>query len=181
MEPKRRLSKIDVSFISLVDKGANQKKIIFKSEDTPDNPSLNKTVPIAKYDEEKGIVYGIVYSPEETDSQGDIASAEEIEKAAYAFMKNGRVQAVDKQHNEQVGEEYVCESWITKEADALFPDDPVGSWAVGIKIEDEVTKQEIRDEKITGLSMAGLAVGENLEKSIFEKFMDEVRSYFEKN
>ena len=32
---------------------------------------------------------------------------------------------------------FVAESWITKGSDPLFPDEPEGSWAVGIRVEDE--------------------------------------------
>ena len=84
--PKRRLKKVDVSFISLVAKGANQKTIIYKSAEASDNPLYSKTISIKKYDEEKGILYGLVYSPDEVDSQGDIASADVIETMAHDYV-----------------------------------------------------------------------------------------------
>ena len=37
-------------------------------------------------DEEKRLVYGIVYEPDAVDSQGDFAKADEIEKACHQFM-----------------------------------------------------------------------------------------------
>ena len=166
MEPKRRLSNIDVQFISLVDKGANMKRIILKSDDLPDNPSIVKSVEILKTDIEKRMVFGIVYSPEETDSQGDVATAEEIEKAAHAFMKNRRIGKIDKNHSTEAGEGFVAESWITKDNDSLFANDaPVGSWAVGIKIENDETWKEIKKGDIGGLSLMGTATIEHLEKS----------------
>lgn len=172
MDPKRRLKDIDVYFISLVEKGANKKKIIYKGDNPAESPDMDKIVSIKKIDEEKRIVYGIVYSPEETDSQGDVASAQEIEKAAYAFMKNSRTKKVDKDHDEVPDEGYVAEIWITKEVDALFPEDPQGSWAVGIKVEKDDTWQAIKKGEITGFSMMGRAVADQVAKksnSIFDR------------
>ena len=69
-EPKRRLMNVDVEFLSLVNKGANKKKIIFKSEENS-SEVFQRIVDIVKIDEEKRMVYGIVYSPDEVDSHGD--------------------------------------------------------------------------------------------------------------
>lgn len=166
MDPKRRLSNIDVLYISLVDKGANMKKIVFKSDNLPEDPPISKIVEILKTDVDKKMVYGIVYSPEETDSQGDIASAEEIEKAAYGFMKYRRSGKIDKMHNMEPEQGFTAETWITRESDALFKNDaPEGSWAVGIKIENAETWDEIKDKKLTSLSLMGSANTEQLEKS----------------
>ncbi|MCK4822626.1 hypothetical protein KA005_43080 [bacterium] len=171
MDPKRRLSNIDVLYISLVDKGANMKKIVFKSDNLPEDPPISKIVEILKTDVDKKMVYGIVYSPEETDSQGDIASAEEIEKAAYGFMKYRRSGKIDKMHNMEPEEGFTAESWITRENDALFKDDsPEGSWAVGIKIEKAETWGEVKDKKLTSLSLMGSANTEQLEKSESDNF-----------
>jgi len=166
MDPKRRLSNIDVLYISLVDKGANMKKIVFKGDNLPEDPPISKIVEILKTDVEKKMVYGIVYSPEETDSQGDISSESEIEKAAHGFMKYRRSGKIDKNHNMEPEEGFTAESWITRENDALFKDDaPEGSWAVGIKIENDETWEEVKKEEITGLSLMGSANIEQLEKS----------------
>ncbi|MGQ7174092.1 XkdF-like putative serine protease domain-containing protein, partial [Escherichia sp. R-CC3] len=37
-------------------------------------------------DEEKRLVYGIVYEPDTLDAHGDFTDAETIEKAAHEFM-----------------------------------------------------------------------------------------------
>jgi hypothetical protein len=189
-DPSRRLKNIDVSFISLVDKGANLKEILYKSDNFPDNPQVTKTVEILKTDEEKRMVYGIVYSPEETDSQGDITDAKEIEKAALAFMKYRRTNNVDKQHDGRKGQGFIGESWITKANDPLFKDvAPEGSWAVGIKVEKEETWDQVKSGEITGLSLAGVAETidlakeepkEGLVQKVLElvkgKFTDQVKS-----
>lgn len=170
----RKLKKIDVSFISLVDKGANRKRLIFKNHEGA-ACAIEKTLPIKKYDEEQKMVFCIVYSPGETDTQGDYASAEVIKEAAYNFMRCARTNNVDKQHDFIPDEGFVAESWIVKENDSVFPDEPIGSWAVGIKVENDETWQLIKAGEITGLSLAGLAVTEEVEKqndSILEKIRE---------
>ena len=179
MDPKRRLKNINVSIISLVDKGANLKQILFKSKDSPEIPTYSTQIKILKTDPAKRMVYGIVYSPEETDSQGDIASAEEIEKASQVFMKNGRTNQVDKQHDGNPDEGFIAENWITREGDALFKDSaPEGSWAVGIKVEDNDTWSEVEKGEITGLSLAGSAQTKDLENEtpgLFKSILDKIR------
>ena len=151
-----RLSNIAITHISLVKAGANKKSIIYKTSDK--EPEYNKEISFKKSDDEKGIVYGIVYSPEQKDTDGDFASADEIIKAAYSFMKERNTTNVDKQHSFENVEAFVAESWIVKEGDPVFPDEPVGSWAVAIKLESDELKKAVKDGDIAGLSMAGTAI-----------------------
>ncbi len=176
MKAKRKLKKVDVHFISLVNKGANKKHIIWKSENPPEDAPYSKTVGILKTDEEKRMVYGIVYAPDEVDSQGDVATAEVIEKMAYDFMRNARTTQVDKQHDYQPDEGFVAESWIVKEGDPLF--DEVGAWAVGIKVENDATWEAIKKGEITGISLAGEAEVEEIAKNdenLLQKIWEAVR------
>lgn len=154
---RKMLKDISITFISLVRKGANKKQIIYKSADFDESLPALTDIDISKFDEEKGIVYGIVYAPDEVDTQGDSASAVEIEKAAYDFMENLRNGEVDKQHSEINVEAFVAESWIVRKNDELFPKEKKGSWAVGIKLKDDELKKEVKEGKITGLSMFGTA------------------------
>lgn len=178
---KRRLSDIQISHISLVKAGANGRTFLFKSKD--EEPKHEVIVQLVKQDTKKGIVYGIVYEPEKVDSQGDIANAEEIEKAAYSFMKARNTLNVDKQHDFNNVDAYVAESWIIKANDPVFPD-AVGAWAVAIKVEDPELKQAIEKGDIAALSMAGDAKTEalseedgNILKSIKEGFDTFIKSF----
>lgn len=157
MEPLREIVDADISFISLVKAGANQKVVIWKSAAQPGELTLQKEIIILKTDDEKQMVYGIVYSPGEVDTDGDFATAAAIEKMAYKFMKNGKTPNVDQQHDFVADEGFVAESWITKSGDPLFADQPVGSWAVGIKVENQETWGLVKSGEIQGLSMAGAA------------------------
>ncbi len=177
----RLLKDIRVDFISLVEKGANNKRIILKSSD--DKPVFEKMVDIRK--EIDGVVYGIVYAPDEIDAQGDYTTKDEIKKAAYEFLKNLSNQNVDRNHNFEKVDAFVAESWIVKKNDAVFPNEKEGSWAVGIKVEDNALIDEIKKGKITGLSMAGYAKVENIEKkdnleTILKGITEAIKSAFTK-
>lgn len=171
----RRLKKVDVSFISLVNKGANQKTIIYKSAEGATKPNLSLAIPIKKTDEEQRMVYGIVYSPDEVDSQGDIAAADVIKDMAYSFMRKSQTGNVDQQHNFQAGDGFVAESWLVKSGDPVFPMEKEGSWAVGIKVEKNDTWELIKSGEITGLSLAGVAAVEEIQKS---GILDKVMKFF---
>ena len=163
MSAKRRFKKLSVKFISLVDKGANNKAIVWKSATPTEDPTFQKTITLAKIDDEARMVFGLVYAPEEVDSQGDVASADVIKEAAYDFMREGRAVNVDKQHDYRPTGNFVAESWIVKAGDPDFAE--VGAWAVGIKIEDDATWEEVKKGEISGLSLAGAAEAEDLTKS----------------
>ena len=153
------LRDMKVDFISLVSKGANGKRIIWKAGDErPEGADAFET-PLRKLvkSDEKRVVYGIVYGPGQVDSQGEYAERGEIEKAAYGFMKGLRLLNVDAQHDFDPRAAFVAESWLTKGADPLFPDEPEGSWAVGIRVEDEALWASVKKGELAGLSMAGYA------------------------
>lgn len=145
------ITDLKVSLISLVKAGANKKTIIYKNE----NFCEMLRVDFKKQDEE-GVVYGIVYAPDEVDTQGDFASAKTIKKAAYSFMKSSNLECVDVNHDFNKVDAYICESWIVKSKDEFF--DEVGAWAVGIKVEDDELKKMIKAGEISGLSMYGTGV-----------------------
>lgn len=151
-----RLQNIDVEWISLVKKGANKRPVICKAATSDPAPPELKTVEIRKLDEEKQMVFGVVYAPDDVDTQGEYAKAEDIEKAAHSFMRDLRNDRIDKQHNELPQEAFVAETWIVRKADELFPEDE-GAWAVGIKVEDPDLWQLAKDGEIGGLSMGGTA------------------------
>jgi hypothetical protein len=52
---------------------------------------------------------------------------------------------------------YVAESWLTRADDPLFPNEPAGSWAVGIQIGDTDTWKDLKSGAIAGISLAGIA------------------------
>jgi len=148
-----QLKNIAISFISLVKKGANDRKLIIKSSDK--KPTLEFTSPITKIDEDHRRFYSIVYPANEIDQQGEFATKEDIEKASYDFMRNLRLLNIDKNHSEVSEDAFVAESWLIKKGDPIFPDDPEGSWAVGIIVEDDETWDQVKKGEIEAISMGG--------------------------
>lgn len=178
------LKDIDISMISLVKAGANGKQVILKTADDTVKITHTQHVAIQKFDEVQGIVYGIVYAPEQVDSQGDFAKADEIRNAAYKFMKNRYIPQIDKEHDGQVKPAFVAESWIVKSGDPLFPTESPGAWAVGIKLEDPDLISAVQKGEIAGLSMAGTATKIPIEKteittekSIMEKIFKALETF----
>jgi hypothetical protein len=167
----RELVNANITHVSYVDKGANQKQFFFTKSDK--QPDFKKEVKlfINKEDEEQQLVYGVVYEPgnaddpETWDSHEDFMTAEEIEKAAHGFLKDAR--NIDKQHDFEAGVGEVVESYIAP-ADFTIGEHEIkkGSWVLVTKASDEVW-EEIKKGEITGYSMAGTA--EVIEKQEKEK------------
>jgi hypothetical protein len=176
----RELINANITHVSYVDKGANQKQFFFtKSEKQPDFKKEVKVF-INKEDEEQQLVYGVVYEPDVEDAHGDVMSAAEIEKAAHGFVKDAR--NIDKQHDFESGVGEVVESYIAP-ADFEIGEHEIvkGSWVLVTKASDEVW-EDIKKGEITGYSMAGTA--EIIEKEQDEKPVsksegdDEMKGFF---
>ena len=67
-------------------------------------------VPIEKTDSPQRVTYGVVLEPDTEDLQGDVMTAEDIEKAAYDWME--RSQRGGRMHAELVEGAKVVESYI---------------------------------------------------------------------
>ncbi len=147
------LTDMKISMISLVRAGANRKEIVLKGEKFEEL----RHIEITKHNDELGVAYGIVYSPNKEDSQGDMASADEIRKAAYGFMKHASIaKAVDVEHDLKPVDAHICESWIVRKGDEIFLEEE-GAWAVGVKLEEEELLAAVKKGELTGLSMYGTA------------------------
>lgn len=177
---RRIIKKLIVHAISLT-----APPIIGKSGDAPANgfdivlKSDGSIVPMlaTKISAEKQMVYGIVYAPGRTDSQGEIVvDPDVIREAAYDFMKIGVKTNVDVIHDGDYDQgAYVAESWLTKEeGDPFFPpmQYPVGSWVVGIKVDNPDLWKRIKEKELGGLSLFGVtqvASANPIEKTDLDK------------
>jgi type II secretory pathway component PulM len=101
--------------------------------------------------------YGVVYAPDQEDAHGDTADADTIRKAQAEFMREGRLKNIDTEHSFTSEMAYVAESWLVRKGDPLFPDEPEGSWAVGIQIGDPDLWKQLKSGELTGISLAGIA------------------------
>ncbi|PDY93120.1 hypothetical protein CON09_08675 [Bacillus anthracis] len=178
----RKLKNVDVSFVSIVDKAANKKKFFLtKSEQ---EPTFEKEVKIIKgEDEDQKLVYGIVYSPgsaEDTsthDAHGDFMTAEDIEKSAHNFIAKYR--NIDAQHDFNAGAGEVVESYVAP-VDMEINGETItkGTWVLVTKATDEIWK-DIKDGKMTGYSLAGVAETEVIEEEVTKTEEKQKESLFQ--
>ncbi|MDA1742232.1 XkdF-like putative serine protease domain-containing protein [Bacillus cereus] len=177
----RELKNAKITHVSYVDKAANKKQFFFTKAEK--KPTFKRDIQLLiKADDPKKLVYGVVYEPGVEDAHEDFMTAEEIEKAAHAFLKDSR--DIDKQHDFVSGAGELVESYIA-------PDDleingqtiTKGSWVIATKATDEVWEQ-IQNGDITGYSMAGIAeveeqeVVSKSETGVVKSFMNHMKAFF---
>jgi len=118
---------------------------------------------VKKSDEELQIVWGEVYAPGLPDSQGDFMSAETIRKMAHDFMANMRVGQIDTNHNNELVDAVVVESFIARDGDPVFIP---GSWVAGVHIRDADTWEAVKKGEFNGFSVEASAKGRDVEIEI---------------
>ena len=109
-------------------------------------------VPFSKSVQDRHIVYGVVYSPNMPDSQGDFMTSPEIEKMAHKFLSKGLVNRIDTNHNLLGNGSLVVESFIARKGDVDFDE---GSWVLGVYIPDETTWDAVKSGDLNAFSMYG--------------------------
>lgn len=173
---KRKLKNLQVSHVSFVENGANQRKFFLtKSEE---QPNFEKPVKVIKSDDEaERLVYGIVYEPDTIDAHGDFADAKTIEKAAHEFMLKYR--QIDKNHDFVAGVGEVVESYIAP-ADMELNGEPVkkGTWILTTKA-DEDTWEAVKRGEFQGYSLAGVAETEVIEEEVTKTEEKQMKSFFQ--
>ncbi|HAW49714.1 TPA: hypothetical protein DCX16_02020 [bacterium] len=118
---------------------------------------------ILKIDNEKRLVYGIVYTPNKVDVDGDFADADTILEAAHNFLLNHR--ALKSMHTEAISKEDagIAESYIVPE-DISIGGNKVkkGTWILVIKIFNDALWEAIKKGKYKGYSFGGRALREEM-------------------
>lgn len=144
----------------------------------------SKLVEIAKADEEKQIVYGVVLDPYRVDAHGDLVPPAEVEKTAHGFVAKSRI--IGLQHKE-MADATLIESWLVpypsdadykaamkgephKASRMAFGDDEVhsGAWIVGTKLGD-AEWQAVKEGKITAYSIGGVGKRRQMSESEMPK------------
>lgn len=163
-----KLTDAKISILSLVDKGANG--VPFAIIKSAGKNAIQKQVQIAKVDDSKRIVIGVVYQPDTPDAHDDQMTADEIEKAAHLFMENQHTYNIDKQHDLETDKGYVVESYIAP-CDMEIGEQTIikGSWVAGVKVMDDETWDAIQKGEITGFSMWGIGKREEIEEEEVSK------------
>lgn len=136
-------------------KAPSGKITVGKSENGAVNFDIN--FDIEKLNDEEQIVVGVVYEPDVVDAQGDSASADEIRKACHRYNIDSKTLGI--MHKDAAGDRaQIIESYIAP-ADFRLGKGNVkrGAWVMTIKIHDPELWKQIKEGKLTGLSMAGRA------------------------
>lgn len=114
-------------------------------------PEERQATWVKKADEEMRIVWGEVYIPDIPDTQDEFMTAPEIEKMAHKFLMDGlAVGAIDVQHDGDIRECYVVESFIARKNDPEFIE---GAWVAAVKILDDDLWNDVKSGKLNGFSM----------------------------
>ncbi|ASA21966.1 XkdF-like putative serine protease domain-containing protein [Paenibacillus donghaensis] len=161
-----KLKDAKITHISLVDKGANGVPFaIIKAQKANKAGAIQKQVQIAKIDDDKRIVKGVVYQPDVAESHDDQMDEVEIEKAAHLFMEKQHTYNIDKQHDLEADKGFVIESYIAP-CDMTLGDQQIvkGSWVAAVKVTDDDTWEAIKKGEITGFSMWGVGKREEIEE-----------------
>ncbi|ETT45716.1 phage-like element PBSX protein xkdF [Paenibacillus sp. FSL R7-269] len=158
-----KLKDAKITHISLVDKGANG--VPFAIIKDSGKNAIHKQVQIAKIDDDKRIVKGVVYQPDVADAHDDQMDEVEIEKAAHLFMEKQHTYNIDKQHDLEADKGFVIESYIAP-CDMTLGEQQIakGSWVAAVKVTDDDTWEAIKEGEITGFSMWGVGKREEIEE-----------------
>ncbi len=107
---------------------------------------------IAKSDDDKQIVYGVVMEPMENDTDDNWTNASQIEEAAHLFMKSFR--EIDTEHSRENISATPVESWLAHEDTVVGGQEvKAGSWVMAVKVEDPEEWASVKDGGYTGFSI----------------------------
>ncbi|MGG5770712.1 XkdF-like putative serine protease domain-containing protein [Bacillus wiedmannii] len=173
---KRKLKNLQVSHVSYVNAGANKREFFLTKSD--EKPNFEKEVRVIKSeDEEKRLVYGIVYEPGVLDSHNDFTDESTIEKAAHEFMLKYR--QIDKDHDFQAGvgevvESYIAPAYMEVNGETITK----GTWILVTKATEEVW-EAIQKGDYKGYSLAGIAETEVIEEEVTKTEEKQMKSFFQ--
>jgi hypothetical protein len=113
-------------------------------------PLHSQFVAIKSVNEDRQIVFGVVYSPNVIDTWGEMMLPSDVELMAYRFMETVKLsKSIDHQHDEKPTTSFPVESFIARKGD---PDYPEGAWVLGVKIVDAELWRDVKSGKINGFS-----------------------------
>jgi hypothetical protein len=130
--------------------------------------SLNQQLQLAKVDDEKRILMGAALIPNKhiyrrngNDEYYIFFSDETVRKASELFLMNSNQNNATLEHQKELKDLSVVESWIVEDADMdkskkYCLDAPVGSWVVSMKVNNDVIWNDfVKTGKVKGFSIEG--------------------------
>jgi hypothetical protein len=132
--------------------------------------ALAENEPVRKVVLAEQMLYGAVLIPEQPIYRNDDgveyyikASADTIQNVAYKFVKTGKQLNLNLEHSNEPITGFVAESWIIRDknndkskAVGLDMDLPVGTWCIGVKVEDAGQWEKLVESGLVkGFSLEG--------------------------
>ncbi len=163
---KFHLTDINVTHIAWCSKGAVPvaNNLVLKSADVPEGHELISKTFMFKTDEVKKEVYTYALEPDKPDFQGDVPTAEDVEKAQQSFSKALAMQQQDGQgtsdNHISFGDlGFMIQTAIDKDGalGKAYDLDPVpGGWFLGLKPDDS-TWDKLQKGEYKAISIGGTA------------------------
>lgn len=135
------------------------KKPVEKEDDATESVEKRFYVPILKKNDEKQTVTGVVLQPEVTDGQGDIMSADVIEKAAETFLaKFNKATQLGLMHKNFAKNFELLQSFIAPH-DLVIGGKTVkaGAWVIKVRVKNAKIWAQVKEGKLAGFSIGGKA------------------------
>ena len=113
---------------------------------------------------------------------------ESIVKMSQDFMRNYRQHEVNLQHEENVDEVFVVESWVVEDpyrdkSNALGFNVPAGTWMVGMKVNNIDTWERVKSGELRGFSVESAIsleefskIDNNMDNTNEEMFLEKLRN-----
>jgi hypothetical protein len=121
---------------------------------------------VTKMDDEKRIVYGyasVISKNGEpiVDLQGDVITADELEKAASEFMLNSRIGKT--MHSGEPTTTIIHSFPMTDEIKKAYQiESPYEAWLIAVKVHDDKTWEMVKSGKLKDFSIGGKATRREL-------------------
>jgi len=138
--------------------GDSVTKSISANDGSDNNDDFDLTCEISKIAEHPDYTYilGPVLIPDAIDHQGDVVSADVIEKAAHDYMQDSQRPGL--MHKQMLGnrEVQIVESYILREPTIYKGKTlPTGTWMAGMRVYDATLRKHIREGRLRGFSIGG--------------------------
>jgi methyl-accepting chemotaxis protein len=191
LKAKHRLSQLWVREITLCQNPAvpDATFAVIKHDGAPDGQEpVVKASKILKIDDDKKQVFGYVLVPDRVDSQGDVISKAEIEKAAHRFMQMGFDGTVQ---GDGTGLEHQFFTDIGRPIESAIDtygaigkshgiESVPGAWWVGVRVTNDGVWKSIKDGSLTGFSIGAYGNRQAIAKATMLKpvqaFIDRIKN-----
>ena len=154
--------------------------------------SLNQQLQLAKVDDEKRILMGAalipnkhIYRRNKNDEYYIFFSDATVRKASELFLMNSNQNNATLEHQKELKDLSVVESWIVEDADMdkskkYGLDAPVGSWVVSMKVNnDTIWNDFVKTGKVKGFSIEGYFADKlemSLQKEKEQGLIDQIKT-----